>query len=245
MIQLNDGARQEGQKWDDLQGVETDEYAVGRAEIVKGPSSLLYGSDGLGGVINFLTPRARGSGPHRGLGANQLSVEQQPDQALGLSYGGHRASGLNWMARATAKAAGNYENRYDGRVLNSGYREVNLNGYVGLNRRWGYSHLTITTFNQQLGIVEGVRDPATGQFLKRVSGEGPTLVRAPATDADLRGYDNLAAPSQLVEHHRIGLDNSVVLRNGGRLALNVGWQLNQRREFEESEAGKPGEFELE
>ena len=56
VIQLNDGARQEGQKWDDLQGVETDEYSVDRAEIVKGPSSLLYGSDGLGGVVNFLTP---------------------------------------------------------------------------------------------------------------------------------------------------------------------------------------------
>ena len=76
-------------------------------------------------------------------------------------------------------------------MLNSGYRGVNLSGYVGLNRSWGYSHLTFCTFNQQLGIVEGVRDPVTGQFLKRVSGDGPTLVRAPATDADLRGYDNL------------------------------------------------------
>ncbi|ALW84394.1 energy transducer TonB [Hymenobacter sedentarius] len=243
VIQLNDGARQEGQKWDDLQGVETDEYSVGRAEIVKGPGSLLYGSDGLGGVVNFLTPEPVGVGHTVG---SVMSNYQSNNNllGLGLTYGGHRASGLNWMARATGKAAGNYENRYDGRVQNSGYREVNVNGYVGLNRRWGYAHLTLTSFNQQLGIVEGVRDPATGQFLKRVSGDGATLVRAPATAADLSGYDNLLAPSQLVEHHRIGLDNSFVLRNGGRLAVNVGWQLNQRREFADSEAGNPGEFEL-
>ena len=35
-----------------------------------------------------------------------------------------------------------------------------------------------------------------------------------------------------------------MLRNGGRLAANVGLQLNQRREFADSEVGKPGEFEL-
>jgi len=243
VIQLNDGARQEGQKWDDLQGVETDEYAVSRAEIVKGPSSLLYGSDGLGGVVNFLTPEPATVGSTVG---SVMTNYQSNNHLLGtsLTYGGHRASGLNWMARTSGKVAGNYENRADGPVLNSGYREVNVNGYVGLNKSWGYAHLTLTSFNQQLGIVEGVRDPQTGQFLKRVSGDGPTLVRAPATDDDLSGYDNLLAPSQLVQHNRLGLDNSFVLRNGGRLALNVGWQLNQRREFADSEAGKPGEFEL-
>ncbi|MDF7814492.1 TonB-dependent receptor [Hymenobacter sp. YC55] len=244
VIQLNNGARQEGQKWDDLQGVETDEYSVGRAEIVKGPSSLLYGSDGLGGVVNFLTP------PPVAVGRTVGSVTtnyQSNNHLIGtsLTYGGNRANGFNWMSRLSGKVAGNYENRYDGKVLNSGYREVNVNGYVGLNKSWGYSHLTVTSFNQQLGIIEGVRDPRTGQFLTRLSGEGPSLVRGVATNADLRGYDNIAAPSQLVEHHRIGLDNSFVLGNGGRLAVNVGWQLNQRREFEESEEGKPGEFELE
>ena len=243
VIQLNDGARQEGQKWDDLQSVETDEYSVDRAEIVKGPSSLLYGSDGLGGVVNFRTPEPVAVG-HRE-GSATLNYQTNNNLlGLGLAYGEHRARGFNWQARATGKLAGNYQNRADGRVQNSGYREVNLSGYVGLNKSWGYAHLTFSTFNQQLGIVEGVRDLVTGQFLRRVSGDGPTLVRAPATDADLRGYDNLLAPSQLIEHHRIGLDNSLVLRNGGRLAVNVGVQLNQRREFADSEVGKPGEFEL-
>ena len=243
VIQLNDGARQEGQKWDDLQGVETDEYSVGRAEIVKGPSSLLYGSDGLGGVVNFRTPEPVAVGSTV---ASVMTNYQSNNHLIGtsLTYGGHRSSGLNWLARASGKLAGNFENRYDGQVQNSGYREGNVNGYVGLNKRWGYAHLTLTSFNQQLGIVEGVRDPLTGQFLKRVSGDGPTLVRAPATADDLSGYGSLLAPSQLVQHHRIGLDNSFVLPNGGRLAVNVGGQLNQRREFADSESGKPGEFEL-
>ena len=223
--------------------METDEYPVDRAEIVKGPSSLLYGSDGLGGVVNFRAPEPVAVGQREGSATLNYQTNNRL-LGLGLAYGEHRARGFNWQARATGKLAGNYQNRADGPVQNSGYRELNLSGYVGLNKRWGYAHLTFGTFNQQLGIVEGVRDPVTGRFLKRVSGDGPTLVRAPATDADLRGYDNLLAPSQLIEHHRIGLDNSLVLRNGGRLAANVGVQLNQRREFADSLVGKPGEFEL-
>src|SRR5687768_11243957 len=56
IITLYDGTRQEGQQWGDEHGIEIDEFAVDRVEIIKGAGSLMYGSDGLGGVINFLTP---------------------------------------------------------------------------------------------------------------------------------------------------------------------------------------------
>ncbi|WP_317239218.1 TonB-dependent receptor plug domain-containing protein [Hymenobacter sp. 5516J-16] len=56
VITLNNGAKQEGQQWGDEHGIEIDEFSIDRAEIIKGPGSLLYGSDGLAGVINFLPP---------------------------------------------------------------------------------------------------------------------------------------------------------------------------------------------
>jgi len=49
-----DGVRQEGQQWGDEHGIEVDENAVDRIEIVKGPASLIYGSDALAGVVNLL-----------------------------------------------------------------------------------------------------------------------------------------------------------------------------------------------
>lgn len=55
VITLNNGAKQEGQQWGDEHGIEIDEFSIDRAEIIKGPGSLLYGSDGLAGVINFLS----------------------------------------------------------------------------------------------------------------------------------------------------------------------------------------------
>jgi iron complex outermembrane receptor protein len=56
IISLNNGIRQEGQQWGDEHGIEMDEFSIDRVEIIKGAGSLMYGSDGLGGVINFLAP---------------------------------------------------------------------------------------------------------------------------------------------------------------------------------------------
>ena len=83
-------------------------------------------------------------------------------------------NGFNWLARGSSKVAGNYRNRYDGRVYNSGFRELNGNGYVGLNKSWGYSHLTFSTFNQLVGLIEGDRDAITGRFLKAIVAAAPT-----------------------------------------------------------------------
>ncbi len=57
VITLNNGIRQEGQQWGDEHGIEIDQYSIDRAEIIKGPGSLLYGSDGIAGVLNFLPPK--------------------------------------------------------------------------------------------------------------------------------------------------------------------------------------------
>ena len=58
VISLYDGIRQEGQQWGDEHGIEIDEYAVDRIEIVKGAGSLMYGSDGIAGVLNFISPKS-------------------------------------------------------------------------------------------------------------------------------------------------------------------------------------------
>ena len=48
VLTLYDGIRQEGQQWGDEHGIEVDDYAVDRVEVVKGPASLIYGSGGFG-----------------------------------------------------------------------------------------------------------------------------------------------------------------------------------------------------
>lgn len=50
------GIKQEGQQWGADHGLEIDSYNIGSIEVLKGPASLLYGSDAMGGVIEIRKP---------------------------------------------------------------------------------------------------------------------------------------------------------------------------------------------
>ncbi|GAB3331395.1 TonB-dependent receptor [Hymenobacter humi] len=234
VITLNNGARQEGQQWGDEHGIEIDEFSIDRAEIIKGPGSLLYGSDAMAGVINFVAADPVEEGRITGVATAGYQTNNH-QQGYSLQNAGN-LHGLNWLARGTRKLAGSYQNRYDGRVYNSGFNEWDADGYVGLNKGWGYSHLTFSTFNQRVGLTEGARDEVTGRFTKEVliarnqSGVDRVEIQ-PVTDADLRGYD-LAVPQQQINHLRLGTDNNFILgENGARLTLQGSYQQNLRREF--------------
>jgi len=55
MAVIEDGVKHEGQQWGDDHGLEIDQFAIDRAEVIKGPAALLYGSDAIGGVLNLYT----------------------------------------------------------------------------------------------------------------------------------------------------------------------------------------------
>lgn len=228
VVTLNNGAKQEGQQWGDEHGIEIDEFSIDRAEIIKGPGSLLYGSDAMAGVINFLAPDPVADGRIIGTAtANYQTNNRQ--QGYSFANSGN-INGLNWLARGTRKVAGDYQNRYDGRVFNSGFNEWDANGYVGLNKSWGYSHLTFSTFNQNLGLIEGGRDSLSGRFVRDV-GVGNAVESRLVTDDELRGYP-LFVPRQRINHLRFGTDNNFIIGDqGGRLTLQVNYQQNLRREF--------------
>ncbi|GAC1380592.1 MAG: TonB-dependent receptor [Hymenobacter sp.] len=228
VITLNNGAKQEGQQWGDEHGIEIDEFSIDRAEIIKGPGSLLYGSDAMAGVVNFVAadPVAEGR-ITGGVAANYQTNNRQQGYSL---FNAGNLNGLNWMVRGTTKLAGNYRNRYDGPVFNSGFREYDGNGYVGLNKSWGYTHLTFSSFNQKIGFQDGTRDSLSGRFLRDAAVGGAVDTR-PVTDDELRGY-TLYSPYQRINHLRFGTDNNFILGDqGGRLTLQVNYQQSRRREF--------------
>jgi iron complex outermembrane recepter protein len=222
VLTLYNGIRQEGQQWGDEHGVEIDEYAVDKIEIVKGPGSLMYGSDGIAGVINFISPKA----PNLGQIKTQfLSNYQTNNNALGysLSNAGNK-NGLQWAGRLSQKVAGNYQNSYDGKVHNSGYKELNGNLFLGINKKWGHTHWQINSFNNTLNLVEGERD-SLGKFMFLT----PQGNEKTANDTDLSGYKT-GFPHQKVNHLSVSANNYFIL-NKGTINVDLGFQNNQRREF--------------
>ena len=226
VIVINEGVRQEGQQWGDEHGVEIDELSIARVEILKGPASLIYGSDAIAGVINLITNVPVSEGTIRG---NILTNYQTNNDLFGLNanIAGNKR-GINWNVYGTLKSAGDYKNNYDGKVLNSRFNEKNYGGYIGVNKKWGFSHLIFSGYHQNVGLVEGDRDP-NGRFLLYAG----TAMERMATAEDLNERDPFI-PFQNVRHYKLVSDNNIVL-NKSRLKFNIGVQQNQRKEFGDPE----------
>jgi iron complex outermembrane recepter protein len=54
ILVLNNGVRFENYQYSDHHPLGIDEFGIANVEVIKGPASLLYGSDAIGGVINFI-----------------------------------------------------------------------------------------------------------------------------------------------------------------------------------------------
>ena len=222
IIVMNEGVRQEGQQWGDEHGIEIDAQNVNSVEILKGPASLMYGSDAMAGVLILHGSPIQPEGEMKA----SVSTEYQTNNGLfdySLNFAGNQ-KGFVWDARFTDRYAHAYKNKYDGYVPGSQFSERAGRLMLGVNKQWGYSHLTATIFHQTPSIVEGERDEETGDLL--FSSVSP------------KSYKK-SLPFQQIYHYKAVWDNSLNLSNGWLKAI-VGYQQNRRQEFEEDE----DEYEL-
>ena len=216
VVVMSEGVRQEGQQWGDEHGVEVDGSSVHSVEILKGPASLMYGSDAMAGVVILHSQPPLPLGMMR---AN-VSTEYQTNNGLftyNLSMAGNQ-KGFVWDAHYSDKMAHAYKNKYDGYVPGSQFRERAGRLLLGLNKEWGHSRLTGTAYHLTPGIIEGRRDPDTGELIcntDNIKTYGKTL------------------PFQQVKHYKLVWDNSLNL-SSGQLKAIVGYQHNRRQEYEES-----------
>ena len=222
VVVMSEGVRQEGQQWGDEHGVEVDGNSVNSVEILKGPASLMYGSDAMAGVVILHSEPTLAEGDMK---AN-IGTEYQTNNGLfayNLAFAGNK-NGFVWNARYSDKMAHAYKNKYDGYVPGSQFRERAGRLMLGLNKQWGHSRLTWTAYHLTPSIIEGERDEETGDLIANYS--------------PIKSYSK-ALPFQQVKHYKLVWDNSLNL-SSGYLKTIIGYQQNQRQEFEES----ADEFEL-
>jgi iron complex outermembrane receptor protein len=230
ILTLFDGVRQEGQQWGDEHGIEMDQFLIDRIEVIKGPASLIYGSDALAGVVNLLPANPLPQGIIKG----NIQTNYQTNNGLiaGSANVAGNSKGFIWGLRASHKEATNYQNKYDGRVYNTGFKETDFNINAGINRKWGYSHLNVSAFDNLQEIPDGSRDSSTRKFTKQIS-EADTL-RPIVSAAELKSY-NITALHQHVQHYRAFLNNNFIIRKS-KLAVNLGYQQSIRREYAHPQA---------
>ena len=210
VVVVEQGIRQEGQQWGDEHGLEVDEEGVHSVEVLKGPASLMYGSDAIAGVMILH--------PEHPLeeGTMQVKVGSQYQTNNGLydyrvGFAGN-IKGWLWNWHFLDKAAHCYKNDADGYVPGTWFKERDVQGMLGLNRNWGHSWLRFSRVNFTPGITEG--ELFGGDF-------------------DGHSY-GIVSPFQKVLHTKAVSDNAWYFGDGTLKAI-VGYQQNYRREYEEEE----------
>jgi iron complex outermembrane recepter protein len=227
VITMHDGIRQEDNQWGEEHSIHIDEYSIDRYEIIRGAGSLMYGSDGLGGVMSVLSPPPVEEGAVRG---SLLANYQTNNNLYGTSamITGN-LKGFTFLVRASQKNANNYRNALDGRVYGSNFREdLNLNGMIGLTRKWGYTRLYFVRWQQKINIINGTRD-SLGRFTKDALLNNRDVL-VPVPDEELTTRRISPSNSQDLSNYKISLNNLFFVGQGS-VVVNYGYSQNHRKEF--------------
>lgn len=152
ILVLNNGVRYENYQYSDHHPLGIEEFGVENVEVIKGPASLLYGSDAIGGVINFIKEKPVPPGTlkadyHLDLFSNSLGVVQD----FGIKGAGQNLFG---GFRFGHKSHADYLQGGGDYVPNSRFNEVSVQADGGYMNRVGVFKLFYDYNCQKLGLAE-------------------------------------------------------------------------------------------
>ncbi|MGH7509750.1 MAG: TonB-dependent receptor [Gemmatimonadales bacterium] len=225
LVVMNGAVPQEGQQWGAEHAPEIDAFAANEIEIIRGPGAVLYGSNALGGVLRVLPRPLPGSGKIGGeIAANGFSNNRQAAGSLlleGAELHLPIVGQLGWRAQLSGRLAGDASSP-DYYLANTGFRELNYSGAIGVRRGWGDSEISFSHFGSDLGLYLGAH-----------VGNIEDLERAMATPyiSPEFSYDILR-PKQEVRHNLFAWRTNLTLPGTGRFEVAYGYQHNERNEFD-------------
>lgn len=227
---VNDkGIKQEGQQWGTDHGLEMDMFEPGRVEVIKGPGSLMYGSDGLGGIINVFPPSVP---QNQMIEGNVQGIYKSNNNLIGTSTV-VQGKVKDWVYRGrfSTQDFEDYEVPasdftyngyllpiYNDRLKNTAGNERNFSLMTGIKKNWGYSTITVSNFHQKAGLFVGaVGIPRSFQLTHDGS------------------YGNIDIPRQETKHLKV-ISNSNILVGQRWVEVDLGYQRNKREEHSDPTA---------
>ncbi len=206
VLVYSQGVRIENQQFGDEHGLGLNDAGVESVEVIKGPASLLYGSDALGGVLYFNPEKFADAGTFAAnFSQKYFSNTLGSNSSLGL-----KTSTDNWrfLARGTYNTHSDYKIGNGNRVTNTRYNETDFKTGIGYSNT-KFSTVLRYNFNTlNLGIPEeGVAEQSHSK--------SPEF------------------PRQGVFNHLLSLNN-VIYFGSSKLDLDLGYIANDRSEFEDS-----------
>ena len=207
VLVYSQGVRIENQQFGDEHGLGLNDAGIESVEVIKGPASLLYGSDALGGVLYFNPEKfANASTFTTNFSQKFFSNTLGSNSSLGL-----KTSTENWkfLARGTYNTHSDYKIAKGDRVTNTRYYETDFKTGIGYSNSKFSSVFRYNYNDLDLGIPEeGIAEQTTNK----------------KTDY----------PKQGVFNHLLSLNN-IFFFEKSKLDVDLGYISNDRSEFEDSE----------
>ncbi len=205
ILVLSNGIRMENYQFSENHPYLLDESAIDQVEIIKGPASLLYGSDAIGGVLNFIPEKNAQIGSTVGsAGIKYFSATNGISANLGVKGA---TSNWVWGIRGSAKSHMDYLQGNGEYVPNSRFNQANGRVFTGYNSKKGIFNLSYRYSKMEAGMTVL---PAIENINQR--GRWNDL-----------WYQNL-------DYHLVTSRNTLFL-NKTKLGLNFAYQNNHRRLF--------------
>jgi iron complex outermembrane recepter protein len=250
VLTLYDGMRVETQQWGDEHGVPMDDYVIEKAEVIRGPASLMYGSEAIAGVLSLFPaiPHEVDKLVHGKFLSEYQSNNGLVGNSLQLTYGD---SHWSWAIRGSERIARGYTNPIDGRVYNTGFNMKNASAFVGYTSKQGYSFLNYTFYDNRQGIPDGSRDSLTRKFTYQIyesAGENviqpqvDNLKNRPIVPNNVLNSYTISPLSQRIQDYRL-YSNSFYKLGQSDIKILLGWEQNVRREYDHpTDHGQAGEY---
>lgn len=224
IVVSENGIKQEGQQWGSDHGLEIDAFNVEEIRVRKGSSSLIFGSDAMGGVIEIL--------PAMWPAVDQLFGEAVIlSKSLNGTLGGSLMLGLRkgaWLVRArfSEQRYGDYRIPadtivyltrkipvYGRRLKNTAGMERNASFFGGYRRNRYRMNVTVSNAFQKMGFFPGAHGAPD---LSRLQDDGNSR--------------DIALPYSLVNHFKV-MTHQQYTPDDLILSADFGYQYNHREEW--------------
>lgn len=205
------GLKFDNQQWQEEHGLGLSDIGLSNIELIKGPMSILYGTEAIGGIINLVEELP----PPRYEKTTDFSLKFNSNTLGGLLQGGYKVNnGKSWYRiRAGLENNADYSDGNNHRVLNSRFDGYYLKTTYGFERKnWISTNYFSSSFNRYGFIFNDIYTFIT---------------------PDARWSRKLDVnPAHLVLLNIFSSDNKIHLGPSSKLTVNAGIQSNERMENE-------------
>jgi len=222
---LNNGIRQEGQNWGNEHAPEIDPFIAQNIKIIRGTSTVRYGSDALAGVVLVEPANLPDSASLTGE-LNLVGASNGKSGVLSGQLQGNfeKIKGFNFRVQGTLKKSGDMKTpTYY--LKNTGVQEKNFSYALGYHGKKINAEIFYSQFNSVIGIFSGAH-------IGNLTDLQAAFNRSKPADSLSDFSYAIDRPKQNAEHELFKLNFHFHTSIRSRLYVNYAYQYNKRQEFD-------------